>query len=132
MPVHQAQVAWPSPEVAFHQNRGAVIEWVCERRERLNPTQPVICKRQVGKKWRNDAEWINCRTEIVPKARKGDLSGPDATSVGRLSFPNFYIQACLGQNYSCREAVRTAADDGCGTHYRILPKSGLWPPRPLV
>jgi hypothetical protein len=90
-------------EVA-HQDRGAVVERVCELNGGLDPAKAVAVERELGEEWRARAEGVDGAADVVDEAGEGQLSRPAPASDGRLGFDELH-----------RAAGARERDRGCET-----------------
>ena len=81
-----AQRLHGAAQIAFQHDGGAVVEWMCERRRRMNPFDSVLLKRQGRKKWRSDGHGVDGRSEVMEKAGESEWQGPRAAADCRLGF----------------------------------------------
>ena len=54
---------------------------------------------------------MHCRSEVVEKARQGELEGSYGASGLRLGFENGYLESVLGKRDGCSETVGTGTDN---------------------
>jgi hypothetical protein len=93
---------------AMHEDRATVVEWMCERRRRVDELQSEV---QRAKEGRRGAERVDGRADVVPEARKRQLARACATPDGVLRFQDQDRPAGLSESDRGREAVRPRADD---------------------
>src|ERR1700730_4146326 len=85
----------------------------------------MIAQRQRRKEWRPASQRKDCRSEVVPKARRGQPQSARRSARRGLGFQHVHLQPSLSQDDGRRQPIRTRADDTRLTAHRESPEPAL-------
>ena len=96
----------------FKQRRsGAVVERMRQWNFGFDPFKTEALQRERLKKRRACCKWMNCRTDVMQKARQSELGRTRAAADCCVSFVNKNGTSRARQCNRCRETIRSRADD---------------------
>src|SRR5262245_12645486 len=90
----------------------------------LNPFKPEPLQRERFEKWRACCKWMNCRTDVVQKARQSEFGRTRAAADRGVRFVNTHRASCPCECDRRRETIRSRSNDN-----RI---TGIWHELPVT
>ena len=105
------RAAFGCSEIALQDDGGAVVEWVGERRGRVDPLEAVVREGQGSEEGRAGGHGMDCGAEVVVEAGEGEIHGADRAAEGGFGFEELDLEAGLREHDGGGKAVGACADD---------------------